>query len=472
MDLAQIDLFPTQPGVYIMRDRNGRVLYVGKAKNLRQRVKQYFALGRDGRPMVPYLVVKVASIDTIIVSSEKEALLLENNLIKNYQPSYNALLKDDKTYVSLKITTQHPWPMVLLVRYKGRPPNDGLYFGPYTSAVAARNTFDLLNKLFPLRQCSDQELARRTRPCILYQMKRCVAPCVGLCTKEEYHQLVQNVIQFLRGQDKELIRALYAEMEQAAAALEFERAEEILKVVRSIEVTLEKQNVDKVVGNDTDVWAVFRQAEEVILTLMAYRHGKLVASENHSFSGIAQDDQELLHSFLLQHYQMMEQVPHEILVPIPLPDATALEEILAAISERNVSVHCPQRGEKCRLVEMAYANAESAFRRSKDERAIREKTLLEMQDKLRLTRYPKRIECFDNSHLSGSQAVSALVTFVEGEKETKGYRTYRLRDVKEGDDYGAMREVLIRRYGKAKEENHLPDLLIIDGGKAHLNVAI
>lgn len=472
MDVKQLDLFPTQPGVYLMRDRAGNVLYVGKANNLRQRVKQYFAVGGDGRPMVPFLIVKVVTIDTIVVTSEKEALLLENTLVKTHLPPYNVCLKDDKTYISLKINNRHPWPMVQLVRYKGRPPQDGLYFGPYTSALSARHTFDLINKIFPLRQCSDQELMRRTRPCILYQMKRCIAPCVGMCTKEEYDHQVQRTVQFLRGQDKELLKDLYTEMQKAAETLEFEHAEEILRVVRSIELTLEKQSVHKVAGNDADVWAIFRQAEELVITQMAYRHGKLIAAENHSFSGIAQDDEEILQSFLLQHYELMEEVPHEVLVPIQLPEASALAELLEGISHRRVLVLAPQRGEKLKLIEMAYSNAEAAFRRSKDERAIREKTLLEMQDKLHLTRYPKKIECFDNSHLSGSQQVSALVTFVEGEKETKGYRTYRMRATGESDDYGAMREVLTRRYGKAKEEDNLPDLLIIDGGKAHLNVAI
>jgi excinuclease ABC subunit C len=233
-DTSKLDLFSSQPGVYIMKSRDGSVLYVGKAKNLKQRVKQYFVPGRDGRFMIPFLVAKVHEIETILVLSEKEALLLENTLIKEYKPRYNALLKDDKTYIALKINNKHPWPMIQLVRYRGKPKPDGLYFGPYTSAHAARQTLDFLNRIFPLRQCSDQELMRRTRPCILYDMKRCMAPCVNKCTKEDYLSDVDRAIKFLRGQDKEVLKELYNEMHRLAEGLEFEKAGEIFYMISQI----------------------------------------------------------------------------------------------------------------------------------------------------------------------------------------------------------------------------------------------
>ena len=275
-DVKLLDLFPVKPGVYIMKGSNQEVLYVGKANNLRQRIKQYFVPGRDGRVMVPFLISKVEEIDTIVVTSEKEALLLENNLIKQYQPRYNALLKDDKTYIALKINIRHPWPMVSLVRYRGKPKPDGLYFGPYTSAFAARNTLDLIQRIFPLRQCSDQELVRRTRPCILYDMKRCIAPCVNKCTKEEYDQFVQGAVKFLKGQDKEVLNDLYAELEKNSEALEYERAAEILQTIRQIEKTIESQKVDKPLGEDSDSFGIFRQADEAVLCQLLFRSGKLV----------------------------------------------------------------------------------------------------------------------------------------------------------------------------------------------------
>lgn len=454
-----------------MKDAHGEIIYVGKANNLRQRVRQYFLPRGDGRVIIPFLVAKVESIDTIIVTSEKEALLLENNLIKEHKPRYNALLKDDKAYIALKINDKHPWPMVGVVRYKGKPKADGSYFGPYTSAEAARETLDLLHTLFPLRQCSDQELVRRTRPCILYDMKRCVAPCVNRCTKEEYDKLVKNTAKFLKGQDREVLKDLYFEMEKASENLEFEKAGVFLRTIQHLEKTLEGQKVDKPLGIDTDILAIYRQGEEVVLTKLIFRNGKLMGSFDYNFSSIAEEDPELLESFLVQHYENQNELPKEILLPISLPTAQALMEIISA-GKRSVQILCPQKGEKKALVDMAYTNAEAAFLKRKDQQSIREKTLLEMQERFHLARYPRRIECFDNSSIAGTLVVSTMVAFYEGEKDSSRYRKYKIRNLAEGDDYAAMREVLERRYRRAKDEDDLPDLLIVDGGKGHLNIAI
>lgn len=466
-----LENFPTQPGVYLMKDRGGVVLYVGKAKNLRQRVKQYFLPGRDGRLMVPFLVSKVETIETVVVFSEKEALLLENNLIKQHKPRYNALLKDDKSYIALKINNKHPWPMVSLVRYKGTPKPDGLYFGPYTGADAARQTLDLLQKLFPLRQCSDQELARRTRPCILYDMKRCIAPCVNRCTKEEYDNYVNKTVRFLKGQDKEILNDLYKEMHAAAEQLEFEEAAAIRQKIHHIERTLEGQLVDKPLGIDADAIAIFREGEEVVVTQLIFRGGKLSGSRHYDFSSIAEEDEELLESFLLQHYGGQNELPKEILLPAAPEAIDAVAEILSQ-ERRRVAITVPQRGEKKTLVDMAYVNAEARFRKEKDAQTIREKTLLEMQDKLHLSRFPRRIECFDNSNISGTSFVSTLVAFTDGVKDSSRYRKYKVKSAPAGDDYAAMRETLERRYRRANAENDFPDLLVIDGGKGHLNVAM
>jgi excinuclease ABC subunit C len=470
-DSKKLDQFPTQPGVYLMKNAQAEVLYVGKAKNLRQRVKQYFIPGRDGRLMVPYLVAKIEEIDTIVVNSEKEALLLESNLIKQHQPRYNALLKDDKAYIALKIT-KDKWPTIKLVRYRGSPEPDGLYFGPYTSAHAARQTLELLHRLFPLRQCSDQELARRQRPCLLYQMKRCIAPCVNLCSKEEYDRHVQRTIKFLRGQDKEVLKELYQEMDRVAGALEFEKAAGILKTIQHIEKTVETQHVDRPLGVDADALGIYRHGEEVVLSQLIFRGGRLVGSRHFNFSNIAEEDAELFSSFIMQQYSGKDEIPPELFLPLELPDQAAVEDVLAGRQKRKVTLHAPQRGEKKVLLDMAHTNAEAIFRTEKDQTALREKTLLELQEQLGLSNYPNCIECVDNSNLSGSEPVSCVIGFTNGLKDKKRYRTYRLSVGSKPDDYAAMRDVLLRRYKRAKENNDLPDLLIVDGGKGQLNIAL
>lgn len=471
-DVKKLDLFPTKPGVYIMKGLENEILYIGKANNIRQRVKQYFSPGRDGRPMVPFLVSKIEEIETLIVTSEKEALLVENNLIKKHLPKYNALLKDDKTYIALKINNRHPWPMVSLVRYRGRPKSDGLYFGPYTSAFGARHTLDLIQRIFPLRQCSDQELLRRTRPCILYDMKRCIAPCVNKCTKQEYDSYVEGAIKFLKGQDKEVIKDLYAEMERQAEALEFERAEEILQTIKQIEKTIEEQKVDKPLGEDADAFGIFRLGDEAVLCQLLFRSGKLVGSRRHNFSQIAQEDHELLESFLLQNYDERAELPHEILLPTSLENAETIADIISTNRKRGVRIYAPQRGEKLSMVTLAITNAESFFQQEKDFQAMRERILLEMEEKFHLNRYPERIECFDISNIAGTEIVATMVAFTDGVKDSSRYRKYRIRTVDQSNDYAAMYEALSRRYRRGKDENDLPDLLIVDGGKGHLNMAV
>lgn len=462
---TKLSTFPNAPGVYLMKGRDGHILYVGKAKNLKNRVKNYFTAIGDGRWIIPFLQDLVEDIDTVVTATEKEALLLECTLIKKYRPRFNALLKDDKTYTALKLNTSHPWPMLSLIRYKGKLKKDAEYFGPYTSAYDARVTLDLLQKVFPLRQCSDQEFLRRTRPCILYGMKRCSAPCVGLISKAAYDVYVDGVRMFLKGKNSEVLEVLQKQMQEASDALEFEKAGEILALTRSIEKTLQTQSVDKPThGISGDVLAIFRQGDEVVLSQLTFQSGQLNAYHHHSFSKTLETDEELLESFCLQHYVGAPCIPKEVFVPVDLENKEAIEEIIGP----PLTIVFPQRGEKRGLIEMAYANAEAAFKQKKDERTIRENTLLELQEKLRLTRYPERIECMDTSHLSGAEAVSSLVAYTDGVPDKNRYRRYKLRTVKEGDDYGAMREVLLRRYSK----DDFPDLLIVDGGKGHLNIAL
>lgn len=465
-DIVKLKDYPISSGVYLMLNRSKAIVYIGKAKNLRARLRQYFQVGGDGRWIIPYLQEQVVEIDTVVTNSEKEALLLENTLIKKHKPRFNALLKDDKSYIAIKINTQHPWPMASLIRYKGQPKKEGLLFGPYTSAHSARQTVDLLQRLFPLRQCSDQELLRRTRPCILYDMKRCSAPCVGLIDHATYEKYVNRSIQFLRGDCEEAVKQLEKELETAVEKLEFERAGEIHRLLQSIETTLQTQAVDKPLqGLSGDVIGIYRQGDEIILSQLIFTKGKLHAYKHHNFAKVAENDDELITSFLVQNYRESDMIPKEILVPIELEDRKTLEEIL------NTEINVPQRGEKKALIKMAYLNAEAAYKQQKDANSIRERTLLELKEHLKLNRFPQKIECIDTSHFSGTEAVSALVRFYEGVPDKEYYRRYKLRSYTPGDDYGALREVMIRRYDKPSEEQDLPDLLVIDGGKGHLNMA-
>lgn len=470
-DSKTLSSYPDKPGVYLMKGNDERVLYIGKANNLRARLRQYFAeKSGDEREMIPYLISEVKKIDTIVVLNEKDALLLENNLIKKHQPKYNVLLKDDKTFISL-ILTRHEWPMLKVVRGQKKPKEAESYFGPYTNAKAARQTYDLILKLFPLRQCSDGELARRTRPCLLYDIKKCVAPCVQKCTKEEYQTLVASAKKLLQGKDKETIAELQKKMEEAAEKLEFEKADEILRMMRNIEHVMTVQHVDNPEAKDCDVLGIHREGSAVLIAKLIFREGKLLGSEHFSFHQILPMDSEILESFLLQHYAKKELIPHEILVPIALPNANLVEDILLETAKKKAAVLFPQKGKKKELLGMAYQNASALFQREQDARSLREKMLLDLQEILQLNRYPRRIECIDTSHISGTDQVAALVVFVNGEKDKKEQRYFKIRG-SAGDDYAAIKETLQRHFTKAKEKNVFCDLLIVDGGKGHLNAAL
>ncbi|MCE5293798.1 MAG: excinuclease ABC subunit UvrC [Chlamydiales bacterium] len=464
-DASKLEAYPESPGVYLMKGSTGQVLYVGKAKNIKNRLKTYYGSGSDDRPQVPYLLAAVTTIETIVVLSEKEALLLENTLIKRYQPKYNVLLKDDKGYISLKITTKHPWPMIQLVRFKAPVPKDATYFGPYTSATSARQMFDLIGKLFPLRECSDEEFARRKRPCMLYQIKRCSAPCVGLVTHEVYNGYLNAATRLIKGQNDEVITNLEKEMLQASEQLEFEKAQSLLEKIVMLKEIVQGQRVDGVSNESADVWGVFREGSDVIVTKLTWRAGKLVGSHHFDFDNAFQPTDELLESLLVQHYLSEKSPVSTAILSCSCPDNEALAEVI------DMKVIVPIRGDKKQLTAMADANAYAAFKQRKDAKTLREKALFELQEKLQLTRYPKVIECFDNSHFAGTERVSSCVVFVDGMPHKSGYRKYRIRTVDKGDDYAMMQEVLLRRYTKAKEEDTLPDLIVIDGGKGHLRAA-
>jgi excinuclease ABC subunit C len=452
-----------------MKDKEGTVLYVGKAKNLRARISSYFREGGDARPQVPYLLSHIADIETLCVPSEKEALLLENTLIKKHKPKYNILLKDDKGYLSLKFTSKHPYPMLQLVRLKGAFPKDGEYFGPYTNAGAARYMFDLALQCFRLRQCSDEEFARRTRPCILYQIKMCSAPCVGLVSQEEYQDQIQGAKKLLRGQSEEVLKALDFQIRKASDALEFEKAAELLARRKKIAAASEKQSIETPARMDIDSWAIVRNRQMAVVTKVFWREGKLVGSCHFSLENPVQPSDELLESSLMQHYVSgHEMLPSKIFLSMEIANPGALAAVLFDQTGKNVEIIVPKKGEKKRLTDIALMNAESFLTKAEAQKSDREKILLELQNSLGLSRYPGRIDCFDTSHFAGTELVASCVAFAGGVKHPSLWRRYIIRSVAKGDDLAMMQEVLERRYQKAQE---LPDLIIIDGGKAQLEAA-
>lgn len=459
-DTQKLATFPRGPGVYIMKDAKNRVLYIGKANNLQQRIRQYFTPGHETRPQIPLLLAKVENIETIQVFSEKEALLLENTLIKEHQPHYNILLKDDKSFVALRLSRDE-WPRLELIRSKDAPIRDSHTFGPYRSIQIAKELLQLLQKTFPLRQCSKEEFARRTRPCLLYQMKRCIAPCVHLCTHETYDDLVQKALQFLRGSDKELLKSLRQEMEEKAAQLQFEEAALLRERIRHIEKGFEKQTVSSFSFSSADALALTRGGNLSTIARAIFRCGKLIDLEIRHFKDAAQDDSALLTSFILQEYLQKER-PRLLLLPFQVEGA--LQELFT-----DMSLVVPHQGAKKNLVAIAAKNADHAFQEAQNALRIRESVLLDLKKELRLQNLPYRIDCFDNSHLGGTGTVSAMVHFVDGKKTPQGYRRYIIKEAAASDDYGAFREALRRRYSKNLHD--LPDMLLVDGGKGQLSMA-
>jgi excinuclease ABC subunit C len=496
LDPAILDDIPREPGVYVMKDAAGRVLYVGKAQELRARVRQYLTPERDTRPSVPFLMRRVADIETIVTSTDKEALLLEETLIKKHRPRYNVFWRDDKTYLSLRIDTRKPFPKLEIVRLRRRPrdgnrkPRDGsgksrdagrapregvLYFGPYASAKKVRATVKMLHQIFPLRQCSDAQFreARRTgRPCLNCQMRKCYGPCTGNISEEDYAAILRRVIQFLRGQGDELVADLDRRMEDAAAKEDFEEAGRLRDQAAALSATLERQRVVSTRWGSRDVFGLYREADELQVSVLHVRDGRLIETTTRSFSKVQEPDEAFLGAFLLSFYNAAGLIPPQVVVPVELADAASVAEVLAERRGAAVEVVAPQRGEKRNLVELAAKNAQAAFEAAKDRAALRRDLLDEMQRALRLRRVPERIDCFDMSNIAGAHRVGVMVVFRDGEPDKAEYRKFRIRTVELGDDYAMMREVLSRRYLRAKDEGGLPDLVVMDGGKGQLNVAL
>ena len=468
----KLENLPARSGVYLMRDEGGKVIYVGKAKDLRARVRAYFR-GGDGRSQIDFLLRRIADVETLVTTNEKEALILENNLIKQYKPRYNIRLKDDKSYLSIKVNIQHPWPRILATR---KIVKDGsLYFGPYSSAIAVRETLDIIEKHFLLRSCTEHNFKNRTRPCLQYQIKRCMAPCVHPVDRGEYQEHLGRAILFIEGKSQQLLEELRRKMQEKAEALEFEAAAKIRDQIQAVEKTLERQRMVAHWGLDQDIFGLYREGGFIEVQVLFVRQGKLTGNQAYSLQDLEFSDEEIMESLLTQFYQGDRFIPDEILLPVGLEDRDVREEYLSERKGKTVSIFCPQRGDKRKLVDMAAQNARQSFFERHDQEKERERMLLELQEKLRIKNYPQRVECFDISTIHGSHAVGSMVTFFNGEPDKNRYRRYRIRTVgpeSGGDDFAMMYEVLRRRFDRGIQEGDLPDLVVVDGGRGQLAMAL
>lgn len=475
-DAAQrkLDKLPASPGVYVFHGGDGKALYVGKARSLRSRVRSYFQPGSsDLRAFVSRLERELTDIETFVTHTDKEAALLENQLIKAHQPKYNVKLRDDKEFLSLRLDTKRPWPRLEVVR---RPKPDGAqYFGPYHSATAARQTLRLVNRYFQLRTCTDTEFRLRTRPCLQYQIKRCPAPCVLEVDEEEYRAQTANVARFLDGRHDELVRDLDDRMDRASGDLEYERAAVYRDQMRAVERAREEQRVAGVQKSDQDVIGFHRQGDQVEVAVLSMRGGRLFGVRTLPLRRVAVPNDEMLGAFLRQHYAERPSMPDEILVPVTIEMSEALEELLSDNRKRRVQIVRPKRGAKAKLLDLARENAEHAFHEKERAREDVEARLRELQEQLRLSVLPRRIECVDISHTGGEETVAVFVALQDGVPAKERYRSFRVKRAGGGDDYAAMYEVLVRRLRRGKNEEkgwELPDLLVVDGGKGQLGVAV
>jgi excinuclease ABC subunit C len=459
--------FPRSPGVYLMRDSGGQVIYVGKAKDLRARLSSYFRGKGDQRPLVRYLLKDLDKVEVMVTGTEKEALILENNLIKKHRPRYNVRFRDDKDYLHIRLDTTHAFPRLSVAR---RPPKDGaLYFGPYASAHAARETVRLLQRHMGLRTCKDSQLKQAKRTCLNQQMGRCAGVCRGAISQQEYSLRVQEAVMFLQGRSRELIKELRARMRQASQELRFEEAARLRDQIRELERTIEAQRVDKPLGGDQDVVGLHRVGMEGSVALLRIRAGKVWERLGFTIPPTPLEDGEVLASFLQQFYGAGRVPPPRILVPVPLGEnLSILESWLSELAGSRIRIWKPSRGEGRGLVEMAQENARLAPRAAQAWESIAQ----ELAGRLGLRRPPRIIEAFDISNLGGEDAVGSAVRFVEGVAEPSWYRSYGVKAASGSDDYAMMYEVIRRHLLRKREEGALPDLIMVDGGKGQLGVAV
>ncbi len=491
---AQAASFPTSPGVYLFKDTRGRVLYVGKADVLRDRVRSYFGASLDVRHV--RMVERAERIEYAVTGSVSEAYLLENNLIKQHHPRYNIRLKDDKSYPYVKITLGEDFPRILRTRTLGD--RSARYFGPFANAKSVDQSLDLLQKLFPYRTCKLRIDAASDgrgktvppsalpggRPCLLFDLKRCTAPCVGRTTRDEYRATIDRSVLFLEGRYETLARDAKKEMEAASAALDFERAATLRDRLVAIDRTLDRQEVHAYKGDDFDVLAAAISEGDAVVQVFRVRDGTVVGRDHFALEGSeGATTTEVIASFLRQHYAAAGVLPPEIVVPEALPESESLEAFLTERRAGPLRIHVPQRGRKRHLAELAARNAADALEQERvrwlADRGKTDVALKELQDSLGLEGPPKRIECYDVSHVQGTSVVSSMVVFEDGRPAKSQYRRFRARVQDRNDDFANMRETLRRRFARSSQADELagsgwtlPDLVILDGGKGQLSAGL
>ena len=476
---------PLEPGVYLHRDAQGKVLYVGKSASLRDRLRSYFGSKKNLDPKSVELVSRIDDFEYIVTASEQEALLLENSLIKEHKPKYNIRLKDDKTYPYIKVDLAEDFPRIYVTR---RTANDGArYFGPFASAGSVRKTLDLLKRLFPYRSCTKTITGNDSRPCLEYHIKRCVAPCTGYASKNDYSEVITQVVMFLEGNTKEIVSDLKTTMLEASDNLEFERAGALRDRLKAIEKVYEGQNVVGLGREELDVIGAAYGGEEAWVEIFFIRQGKLIGRDHFTMSGTREEDgQEILARFIEQFYSSASHVPRKILVPESITDKEVVAGWLETKRKGPVEINVPQRGAKRRLIEMVTTNAAQGLEQLKlkwiSDSTRMETAMSELQEELNLPRSPKRIECYDVSHIQGTNTVASMSVFQDGKPLSSNYRRFKIKSHDGNDDFASMREVLSRRFKRLKnardggEENAsfaaAPDLVLIDGGKGQLSSAV
>jgi excinuclease ABC subunit C len=470
----KLENLPISPGVYLHKDEAGKIIYVGKAKNLRSRVRSYFQSGRGHDRKTRELVRRIRDLEFIITDNEVEALVLESNLIKQHKPRYNVLLKDDKQYPHLKLTVNEPFPRVMITR---RIQRDGaLYFGPFLPASMARRTIDLINRTFQLRTCDIEIDGKLPRPCLEYHIKRCLGPCVkGLCTPAEYQESVRDVRLLLEGKNKELAETLESRMMQASDEMRFEMAAKYRDLRKVVQALAEQQKMATSPDRDVDIFGFYREGSRLALQLFTMREGKVVGRREFFWEDLGEDsfDPSGFLSEVLAQYYSTDYVPLEIHVPVDFSDREVLEKALSERRGRRVRILDPRRGEKRDLVDLVEKNARLAFeQRFRVLKPDMERVLEEMQEMLELPRFPAHIESFDISNISGAENVAGMVVFENGKMNRAEKRHFRIKTVEGANDFASMHEAVFRRYRRQLDEGKpLPDLVMIDGGKGQLSAA-
>ena len=461
---------PEQPGCYLFKNEKKEILYVGKAAVLADRVRSYFQKGSDQTPKTSLLVNEIADLETIVTRSVLEALILESNLIKRHRPRFNIVLRDDKQYPYLRLPIREDFPRLSIVR---RVQKDGaLYYGPYTPAGALRDTLKVIRKVFPLATCEIDINGKAERACIEFEIKRCMAPCIGNQSRNDYHLIVKQVRQFLEGRDRELLDSLREEMERAAEQEQFEEAARLRDRLFNVERTLEKQRITQISVADQDVVGLARQGTAADLQLLFVRGGLLIGRKDFFWpQSDDTSDEELVRSAIEQFYNKEGQPPREILLPTALDDAPLIEQWLTDKKGETVRLMAPERGTKHQLVRLAEENAGAAIADHLRNEALDRQATAELKRLLRLDKAPHRIEGFDISNIMGNQSVASLVVWEDGQAKKSDYRKFRIKTVEGANDFASMQETVMRRYG-ATEDLARPDLILIDGGLGQLSAAL